>query len=70
MVSRTKPEIFDDCVDLKTAGILFDNSKYSVSVSEDCYRNHADTEDITVYLIDFDAKREEETEFNFEIVIK
>ena len=68
-VSTTMPEIIGGCVDLKTAKIFFDKERYTVNVSEDSYRNHADTEDISVYLIDFTGTREKETEFLFNISI-
>ena len=66
-VSLVKPEIYQDYVDLKTAKIVYDNEKYSVSISEDSYRNHADTEDVTVYLIDF--KGINKGEFKVEILL-
>lgn len=69
-VSRTKPEIFDSYVDLGSAKIMFDKEKYTVSVSTDSYRNHADTQDISVFFIDFRALAPKETIFEFHIVIK
>ncbi len=69
MVSWTKPEIYDAYVDLKTAKIKFDAKKYTVSFKEDSFRNHANTNDVPVYLIDFIPKTEKETKFEFEIVI-
>ena len=69
MVSWTKPEICDGYVDLKTAKILFNREKYTVSFKEDSLRNHADTEDVPVFLIDFEAISEKETKFEFEISI-
>lgn len=68
-VTLTKPDITDGSVNLKTAEIMFDKDKYSVSVSEDSYRNHANTEDVKVYLIDFKGKNVNETEFKFQIKI-
>jgi hypothetical protein len=70
MVTWTKPEICDGYVDLKTAKIMFDKEKYEVSFKEDSYRNHANTEDVTVYLVDFEPVNEKETDFSFEIIIK
>ena len=57
-------------MDLKTAQILFDKEKYTVSFKEDTMRNHANTEDVPVYLVDFEPVNEKETEFSFEIIIK
>lgn len=70
MVSWTKPEICDGYVDLKTAKIIFDKERYTVDFKEDSYRNHANTEDIPVFLIDFKAVSEKKTKFKFEIIIK
>ena len=70
MVSWTKPEICDGYVDLKTARILFDIEKYTVEYSQDSYRNHENTEDVKVFLIDFKGVNKKETTFEFEILIK
>lgn len=69
-VSWNKPEVCDGFVDLKTAQILFDKEKYTVSFKEDTMRNHANTEDVPVYLVDFEPVNEKETDFSFEIIIK
>ena len=69
-VSWNKPEVCDGFVDLKTAQILFDKEKYTVSFKEDTMRNHANTEDVPVYLVDFAPVNEKETDFSFEIIIK
>ena len=70
MVSWTKPEICDGYVDLKTARILFDKEKYTVECTQDSYRNHANTEDVKVFLIDFKGTDKKETTFEFEMLIK
>jgi len=70
LVSWTKPELHEGYVDLKSAKILYDSKKYCVSISQEQYRNHTDTEDITAYLIDFSAKKSNETEFKFEMIIQ
>lgn len=70
MISYEEPKISDGYVDLKNAGIFFDNNKYSVNFSKDSFRNHSDTADTIVYLIDFKAKAEKETKFEFKISIK
>lgn len=68
-VSWTKPQISDGYIDLESAKICFDSEKYAVSVTKDSYRNHADTEDVDAYLIDFEAKKEKEEQFNFEFMM-
>ena len=65
MVSWTKPVICDGYVDLKSAKVMYDKEKYTATVSKEEYRNHADTEDVTAYLIDFEGI---EGEFKVEIV--
>ena len=70
MVSWTKPEIGEGFVDLKTAKILFDSKRYTVTFTEDSYRNHANVADVRIFLIDFKAVGEKESEFKFEIEIK
>lgn len=75
-VTRTKPKISDGEVDLGSAKILFDSDLYSVKVSTDFYNKHGYGIDvnkrikITVYLIDFTAKHQNQTEFDFNIKIK
>lgn len=70
IISCTKPVINGNFVDLKTAGILFDKEKYQVSISEALYRNHRNTEDVNVFLIDFKPIDKKETKFEIEILIK
>lgn len=70
MVSLTKPKIQDSSVDLGSALIMYDNEKYKVSISEDSYRRYADGPEIKVYFIDFEAIREKEDIFEFELVIR
>ena len=67
MVSWTKPEICDGYVDLKSARIIFDSDKCTVEISDEVYRNHADTEDVTAYLLDFRGINSEK--FEVEIVL-
>lgn len=69
-VSRTKPEVCDGYVDLKTAKILYNSEKYKVSLSQDRYRNHTNVEDVLVYFMDFKGINANETVFEFEILIK
>ena len=70
MVTWTKPEAGDGYIDLKTAKVIYDSSRYNVVVSEDSYRNHLDTEDIAVYMIDYVPVNGRETEFECEILVK
>lgn len=49
---------------------MYDNKKYKVSLSEDSYRRYADGPEIKVYFMDFEAIREKEDIFEFELVIK
>jgi hypothetical protein len=76
LVTRTKPEIKESEVDLGSAKILFDPNLYSVKVSTDSYNKHGCGVDpnelykVPVYLIDFNAKNENQTEFQFDIRIK
>ncbi len=69
-VSRTNPDIFDSFIDLGTAKIVFDKEKYTVNISQDSYRNHSNTEDVSVFFIDFKATNLKESKFEFEIIIK
>lgn len=66
-VSTAKPEICEGYINLKSAKLLFNKEKFDVSIKVDGYRNHADTEDVTVYFIDFKGKNNRETIFSFEI---
>ena len=66
-VSLTKPKIIDGTVDLGTAKIVFDRSKYDVSYSTDSYIHHTQKKEVEVYLIDFKGKNKKETRFEFEI---
>jgi hypothetical protein len=64
----------DGEIDLGTASILFDKDLYSVTISEDSYTSHRNMAGspyikVMVYLIDFSAKNENQTEFDFEIKI-
>lgn len=70
MVTWTKPVIGEGYVDLGTAEVKFDKNRYQASVSEDVYRSHDDTHDVTVYLIDYTPVIKTETDFEFEIEIK
>lgn len=70
MVSYQRPVVNGNFVDLKTADILFDKEKYQVSISETSYRNHRNTEDVVVFLIDFKPIDKKETKFEIEILIK
>ncbi len=75
-VTRTKPKFKDGEVDLGSAKILFDANLYSVNASTDSYNKHGWGADpsklykVPVYLIDFTAKKEKQTEFLFDIRIK
>lgn len=68
-VSWTKPHLCDGYVDLKTARIVFDKEKYNVSISNDCYQNHKNAEEVDVFFIDFKAvnPREERFEYTIEL---
>ena len=73
-VTRTEPKVLDGEIDLGTASILFDKDLYSVTISEDSYTSHRNMAGspyikVMVYLIDFTAKNENQTEFDFEIKI-
>lgn len=70
LISCTQPKICDGYIDLKTVKILFDTKRYKASISQDSYRNHADTEDVLVYFIDFEGKNKKETKFEFEITVQ
>jgi len=70
LVSCTKPIIGENYVDLNTARILFDKEKYKVSISQDSYRNHRNTEDVNVFFIDFKLINKNETKFEMDILIK
>lgn len=73
-VSETKPEITDGIVDLKSASIVFDKSKYEVRVSTDSYLPHnrkLDAKDtVDVFLIDFVAVDKADMNFEFEIMMQ
>ena len=69
-VSWTKPELCDGYIDLKTARILYNEEKYQVALTQESYRNHANTEDVEVYFIDFKGIDANETVYEFEILIK
>ncbi len=73
-ISETKPEITDGLVDLKSACIVYDKTKYEVKVSTDFYLPHdrslSEKDTIDVFLIDFTAKDKSNMEFEFEIKIK
>ena len=73
-ISETKPEISAGLVDLKSACIAFDKTKYEVKVSTDYYlphdRNLSEKDTVDVFLIDFTSKDKSHTEFEFEIKIK
>lgn len=73
-VTRTKPQVSDGEINLGTASILFNKELYSVTISEDSYTSHRNMAGepytkVMVYLIDFTAKKEHETEFQFDIRI-
>ncbi len=72
-VTWTEPKITDGEIDLSTAKILFDKNLYSVNISVDYYNQNQNLpnagELIKVYLIDFTAKKDNETKFNFKIEI-
>lgn len=69
-VSWTKPVIYDEYVDLKTARILYNKEKYTVKITEDSYRTHSNIEDKVVYLIDFEAINKKEPKFEVEISVE
>lgn len=68
-VTYTKPKISNGVIDLESAKMYFDDDKYSATFKEDKYREHLDRYDVTVYLIDVVAKNDQETRFEFKIVI-
>lgn len=63
LVTRIKPEIIGNVVDLKSAQIIYDKESYDISVTKDKYRNRADTMDMAVYLIDFVPRKSGNKEF-------
>ena len=72
-VSEIKPQITEGTVDFGSASIVFDAQKYDVKLSEDSYLPHdrklSAKDTVDVYLIDFTAKNNKDTEFVFEIKI-
>ena len=70
MVSWTKPEIGNGCVDFGTAEVKFDENKYSTAVTVDSYQLHVGPGEATVYLVDFIPKSNDEKVFEAEIIIK
>jgi len=69
LVSCIKPEIHSGYVDLKTAKIMYDNEKYTVNISEDKYSVHTSNEPVKVYLIDFESKKGNMTNFEVEVLM-
>ena len=73
-VTRTEPKVSEGAIDLGTATLLYDKDLYDVNISEDSYTSHRNMAGspytkVMVYLIDFTAKKQKQTEFNFEIKI-
>lgn len=69
-ISKIKPDIKDGYIDLQCAQILFDASRFVASLKKDGYKRHSNTDEITVYLIDFEPVQNNESEFRCEIIIK
>lgn len=70
LVSEIKPEMGDGYVDLGSLRVIFDKEKFTADFTTDSYKHHSTCENVTVYLVDLTPKREKETEFRFEIVMK
>ncbi len=66
LITKTKPEIKNNCLVLENAKLIFDNKKYSVNVTESSYKSHSGV-DTSVYLIDFEFINKDEREFKLEI---
>ncbi len=68
-VSTEKPTPREGVVDFSGVKLLYDKEKFEATVTEDSYIHHS-VKKVDVYLVDLVPKREKETEFRFEIVIK
>ena len=52
-----------------TSKIMYDNEKYTVNISEDKYSVHTSNEPVKVYLIDFESKKGNMTNFEVEVLM-
>lgn len=50
--------------------IVYDNEKYTASVSESSYIKHGESSCTAVYLIDFESAGKKENTYKLEIVIR
>ena len=68
-VSTMKPEMGDGFAKIGGVKLLYDKERYAPSLNIDSYINH-NVERVDIYLLDFTAKKEKESEFGFEIIIE